>query len=154
MPPVRGNAEATSAKVSAPQSARMPPTTHTAINAVGVGSRFAIAAGERKMPEPMVVPTTTTSASTRPIRRGSASDRGDSRKETDLSTGVPEENRLVLAPAPGRHPTQHRGQSLGAVCVVDEEPLGARRQALSRAREVGGNTVALPHEFVRHHEPG
>src|SRR5579862_3130503 len=143
MPPVRGNADATSANVRAPHNARMPPTTQTAMNAVGDGNRFAIDAGERKMPEPIVVPTTTTRASKRPIRRGS-----DSRKEADLSTCVPEENGLLLTPPPSRHPTEHGGKSLRRIRIVDEQAFGARSHALGRAREVRGNAVALAHILV------
>src|SRR5581483_4089771 len=148
MPPVRGNADATSASVSAPHNARMPPATHTAINAVGVGSRFAIAAGERKMPQPTAVPTTTTSASNSPMRRGS-----DSRKETNLSAGVPEQKRLLLTPPASRHRAEHRGESFRRIRIVDEEALGPRGRALGRAREIRRNTVSLPDELVAHHEP-
>src|SRR5262252_4371416 len=74
MPPVSGNAPATSARVSAPQSATTPPATHTPNKGRGPGSRFAIPAGVRKMPEPMVMPMTTATALQRPSCRGSVPD--------------------------------------------------------------------------------
>src|SRR5580765_1398539 len=70
MPPVYGSAPATSASVSAPQSARTPPMTHTIASGSGPGSLSAIEAGDLKMPEPMVVPMTTATALQRPRRLG------------------------------------------------------------------------------------
>ena len=54
IPPVAGNSPDSSARVSAPQSAKSPPATHTAMRGSGPGSLSAIPAGERKIPEPMV----------------------------------------------------------------------------------------------------
>src|SRR3954471_22544777 len=72
MAPVWGNAPATSASASAPQSAGAPPTTQTVSRGSGPGKRVAILAGDRKMPEPIVVPMTTATALHKPRRRGSA----------------------------------------------------------------------------------
>ena len=72
MPPVCGNAPAISASVNAPHMANAPPTIHTESNGNGPGNRFVILAGDRKIPEPMVVPMTTAMALQRPSRRGSA----------------------------------------------------------------------------------
>src|SRR6188508_131347 len=73
MPPVFGYELATSASASAPHIARMPPTTQTASIAPGPGNRFAIPAGERKISDPIVIPTTMVTALQRPRRLGSAS---------------------------------------------------------------------------------
>src|SRR5689334_7752708 len=70
MPPVFGNVLATSASASAPHMASKPPTTQTDSIAPGPGSRFAIPAGDRKIPDPIVMPTTTVIAPNRPRRRG------------------------------------------------------------------------------------
>src|SRR6185503_13518510 len=73
MPPVFGYELATSASDSAPHIARMPPTTQTASIAPGPGKRFAMPAGERKIPDPIVIPMTMVTALQRPRRLGSAS---------------------------------------------------------------------------------
>ena len=65
-------APASSAKVRAPQSAKMPPVAQTARRGNGPGSLSAIPAGDRKMPEPIVVPTRTAIALHRPNRRGNS----------------------------------------------------------------------------------
>ena len=70
MPPVFGNVLATSARASAPHIASRPPTTQTASMAPGPGSLLAIPAGDRNIPDPMVMPTTTVIAPNRPRRRG------------------------------------------------------------------------------------
>src|SRR5215831_10681852 len=79
MPPVSGNAPATSASVRAPQSATTPPAIHTLKSGNGPGSRFAMPAGVRKIPEPIVMPMTTATALQRPSCRGSVPgvERGD-----------------------------------------------------------------------------
>ena len=69
MPPVSGSALATSASVSAPQSAKIPPAAHTASIGRGPGSLSAMPAGERKIPEPIVEPMTTATALQKPMRR-------------------------------------------------------------------------------------
>ena len=84
MPPVCGKAPAISANVRAPQSASAPPTTHTESSGTGPGSRSVMLAGERKMPEPIVVPMTTATALQSPNRRGSA-DGGSTVVESRMS---------------------------------------------------------------------
>ena len=76
MPPVSGNAPATSANVSAPHIATMPPAIQTVNTAAGPGRRFVTPAGVRKIPEPMVMPMTTAMQLQRPSFRGSSSDSG------------------------------------------------------------------------------
>src|SRR5579863_1796482 len=71
-PPVSGKAPAISASVSAPQRANSPPIAHTASMGPGPGNRVAIPAGERKIPDPIVEPTSTATALHRPSRRTSA----------------------------------------------------------------------------------
>src|SRR6266536_2398078 len=72
-PPDRGNSAASSAYVSAPHNASRPPSTHTPNIGSGAGTRSAMIAGVRKMPPPMVEPTSTATALHRPSRRGSRS---------------------------------------------------------------------------------
>src|SRR5215207_6848899 len=74
MPPVFGRALATSASESAPHIASIPPTTHTASMAPGPGNLFAMPAGDRKIPDPMVIPTTIETALHSPRRLGSPLD--------------------------------------------------------------------------------
>src|SRR2546423_11114126 len=69
-PPERGSIAASSAYVSAPHSASSPPSTHTTSMSTGSGTRPAITAGVRKIPPPMVEPTSTATALHRPSRRG------------------------------------------------------------------------------------
>src|SRR6476469_8074234 len=90
-PPVRGNAPATSASVSAPQRTKIPPVTQMARSGSGPGSLSAMPAGERKIPEPMVEPTRTAMALHIPSRRGSA----DARE--NVESGVGDEEELVSA---------------------------------------------------------
>ena len=77
MPPVSGNAPATSASVSAPHSATIPPAIQTPNSGSGPGNRFVTLAGVRKIPEPIVMPTTTAMALHRPSRRGSSTGAAD-----------------------------------------------------------------------------
>ena len=60
-----------SAKARAPQSTMSPPTTQTASMSVGSGTRVAMLAGVRKMPPPIVMPTTRPTELQRPSRRTS-----------------------------------------------------------------------------------
>ena len=69
MPPVCGRALATSASVSAPQRAKIPPATQDMSIGTGPGSLSAMPAGDRKIPEPTVEPMTTAMALQRPMRR-------------------------------------------------------------------------------------
>src|SRR6476469_8580260 len=69
IPPVAGSSPDSSASVSAPHSANSPPATHTDISGSGPGSLAAMPAGERKIPEPIVDPTSTATALQRPSCR-------------------------------------------------------------------------------------
>src|SRR2546430_2082475 len=73
MPPERGNSAASSAYVSAPHSVTAPPSTQLSRNSGTSSTRCAIAAGVRKMPLPIVEPTSTATALHRPRRRISRS---------------------------------------------------------------------------------
>ena len=73
MPPVSGSAAAISASDRAPHSVTMPPATHRAIISPGFGTFCAIPAGERKMPDPIVMPTTSATELHNPSVRGSLS---------------------------------------------------------------------------------
>src|SRR5438094_7066549 len=48
----------------------MPPTTQSAIISSGLGTFWAIPAGDRKMPEPIVMPITSATELQSPSRRG------------------------------------------------------------------------------------
>jgi hypothetical protein len=74
--PERGSAAASSATVSAPVSAMVPPSTHASITAPGTPRIPAVPAGTRKMPLPMVMPTNTAPALHNPSRRCSRSPQG------------------------------------------------------------------------------
>src|ERR1700689_2966513 len=71
-PPVSGKAPAISASVSAPHSANRPPIAQTASMGPGPGNRAAMPAGDRKIPDPMVDPTSTATALQSPSRRNRA----------------------------------------------------------------------------------
>src|SRR5688500_4284811 len=71
-PPLRGTAAASSATVSAPHSANTPPATHTSMIPVTLGTRSAIAAGDRNVPDAMTEPTGIAIADQRPMVRGSS----------------------------------------------------------------------------------
>src|SRR5215211_7327287 len=79
MPPVAGSSPESSASVSAPHSANSPPATHTDMSGSGPGSLSAMPAGERKIPEPIVEPTSTATALQRPswrVRDGAGASAG------------------------------------------------------------------------------
>src|SRR5207237_6071444 len=89
-PPERGNIAASSAYVSAPHSASSPPRTQTKSMSAGSGTRPAITAGVRKMPPPMVEPTSTATALQSPSRRGRRSpQRSVSGGSGDVGMGAP-----------------------------------------------------------------
>src|SRR5678816_1759466 len=69
IPPVAGSSPDSSASVSAPHRANNPPATHTAMSGSGPGSLSVTPAGERKIPEPIVDPTSTATALQRPSWR-------------------------------------------------------------------------------------
>src|SRR6266699_2427205 len=68
-PPERGNAAASSEYVSAPHSTTTAPTTQASRKSGTSSTRCATPAGVRKMPLPMVEPTSTATALHRPRRR-------------------------------------------------------------------------------------
>src|SRR6267143_4093429 len=72
-PPERGNAAASSEYVSAPHSTTIAPTTQARRNNGTSSMRCATLAGVRKMPLPIVEPTSTATALHRPSRRISRS---------------------------------------------------------------------------------
>src|SRR5207249_9013491 len=88
MPPERGNSAASSAYVSAPHSVTAPPSTQLRRNSGTSSTRCAIAAGVRKMPLPIVEPTSTATALHRPSRRLSRSpQRSTATGGTDIGFG-------------------------------------------------------------------
>src|SRR5579863_8943279 len=70
MPPERGKAPASSAIVSAPQSATIPPNTQHRMIIAGACSCAATVAGTRKIPLPIVMPTDTPTVCIRLTERG------------------------------------------------------------------------------------
>src|SRR6266545_6800646 len=72
-PPERGNAAASSEYVSAPHSTTTPPTIQARRKSGTSSMRCATPAGVRKMPLPIVEPTSTATALHRPSRRESRS---------------------------------------------------------------------------------
>jgi len=66
--------------VSAPHSVTAPPSTQLSRNSGTSSTRWAIVAGVRKIPLPMVEPMTTATALHRPSRRGSRSPSGRAAK--------------------------------------------------------------------------
>lgn len=61
--PVPGYIDPSSAKDRAPNSVRSPPSTHTHSTGPSESTWAAMELGSRKIPEPMIVPTTTAHAS-------------------------------------------------------------------------------------------
>jgi len=76
------------------------PKIHTPNIGSGAGTRSAMIAGVRKMPPPMVEPTSTATALHRPSRRGS---RSPQRSAAGQEGG--HERRIYCASAPSRRPT-------------------------------------------------
>src|SRR5882672_1151983 len=77
-PPLRGNADASSAVTSAPVSVSRPATSHAASTPPADGTLAVITEGCTKMDAPMIVPTTIAAAGTRPMdRRNSGGLMGD-----------------------------------------------------------------------------
>ena len=70
MPPVSGSAAAISARERAPHNVMAPPATHRPIITKGLGAWREIPAGDRKIPEPMVMPTTSATELHSPSVRG------------------------------------------------------------------------------------
>src|SRR5881396_1978390 len=101
-PPERGNSAASSAYVRAPHNASNPPSTHTPNIGSGVGTRSAMTAGVRKIPPPMVDPTSTATALQKPRRRGS---RSPQRSVAGTRGDVDMRGRIYCASARWRQPT-------------------------------------------------
>src|SRR5690242_21107490 len=74
-PPALGKADASSAAISAPSSVRTPETIHTAYTALNDGTVPVITDGCTKIEAPMMMPTTSAVASTRPSARVSMGSR-------------------------------------------------------------------------------
>src|ERR1041384_1471200 len=72
MPPWPGTAMLSSANTSAPSTASTPPMLQAAITSPGVSTCFATLCGVKKMPTPMMPPTTTQPMS-KALRRGGGS---------------------------------------------------------------------------------
>src|SRR5437867_13100480 len=68
-PPVRGNAEVSSAQMLAPNQVSAPATTHTSSMPPKVGNARLTSDGCTKIDEPTIVPTTIAVAWMRPIDR-------------------------------------------------------------------------------------
>src|SRR5437588_3557078 len=148
-PPERGNIAASSAYVSAPHSASSPPNTHTSSISTGSGTRPAITAGVRKMPPPMVEPTSTATALQKPRRRGRRSpQRSVIGGSGDVGMGAPnihfrthdatlDATRLARRDLhlPPHHPRRHRphhrfwSRVRGALAAVQRQAASATRPA-------------------------
>src|SRR5437763_5709563 len=68
-PPVRGKAAASRAQISAPKSVSTPQTSHTANIPRTSGTSRVISEGCTKIDAPMMIPTTSAVARTKPIER-------------------------------------------------------------------------------------
>src|SRR5688572_5656574 len=71
-PPATGRIRPSSANVIAPSNAITPPTPHAIIAPLALPVTRATSRGLKKMPTPMIAPTTTQVASHRPSTRGRA----------------------------------------------------------------------------------
>ena len=71
-PPLLGNRTPSSAAARPPARLRIPPTVHAAIMSAADGRCSATEAGARKIPEPMIRPTTRARASHIPMTRRSS----------------------------------------------------------------------------------
>ncbi len=74
-PPAFGNADASSAAISAPNSVNTPATNQTAYTADSLGTEAVIADGWTKIDAPMMMPTTSAVACVRPRERLSVTPR-------------------------------------------------------------------------------
>src|SRR5438128_473176 len=168
MPPERGNSAASSAYVSAPHSVTTPPSTQLSRNSGTSSTRCAIDAGVRKMPLPIVEPTTTATALHRPRRRGSRSPQRSSGaaevgREADMRSGNihfgPHDATLRAARMgrrrlhlPAHHPRRHRADHR----VRDglRRPLAAvQRTPAPPARPPHADRVRAPTRGCARHDP-
>ena len=76
MPPIRGNFAGQLGVGQGPADRDSPPITHARRRGPGSCICWATSAGTRKIPLPIVDPTTTATALQRPNRRGSRSPQG------------------------------------------------------------------------------
>src|SRR5689334_8418861 len=104
-PPERGKAAASSEYVSAPHNTTTAPTTQASRNRGTSSMRCATLAGVRKMPLPMVEPTSTATALHRPRRRVNRSpQRSGDIKGADIAFA----NYTLTGVAPGAY-SRHAG---------------------------------------------
>src|SRR6266566_5136656 len=150
MPPERGNSAASSAYVSAPHSVTAPPSTQLSKNSGTSSTRWAIVAGVRKIPLPIVEPITTATALHRPSRRGRRSPQRSSGEEVDMGATIyavsayfPRHDPLVHAARLERgrlhlsahHPRRHRPDHRlrdgvrGSLAAVQRQVAPAARSA-------------------------
>src|SRR5438093_456311 len=168
MPPVRSNSAANYAYVRAPHSVTTPPSTQLSRNRGTSSTRCAIDAGVRKMPLPIVEPTTTATALHRPRRRGSRSPQRSSGaaevgREADMRSGNihfgPHDATLRAARMgrrrlhlPAHHPRRHRADQR----VRDglRRPLAAvQRAPAPPARPPHADRVRAPTRGCARHDP-
>src|SRR5581483_7468937 len=111
-PPERGNSVPISAYVIAPQSTNAPPKPHARSMSPGVGSCCATPRGPRKMPTPIMEPTTTLAAARSPRSRRSP------------AIGAPEPPRATRPLRPRQAPETHLSRiQLGCPMVFDGRAL-------------------------------
>src|SRR5437870_2711162 len=139
LPPARGWRVVSSAKQSAPRSARPAPSTHATKVSAGRPSRAATRPGVRKMPDPTVIPTTMARPSTSrrdflssviKTRECAEKNEGAQRAEAGQGPVGPTRNR----PTPhgeGRSPVEPATPSRTA--VADRSGRPAQRSGLGRA---------------------
>src|SRR5438445_2321888 len=168
MPPERGNSAASSAYVSAPHSVTAPPSTQLRRNSGTSSTRCAIAAGVRKMPLPIVEPTTTATALRRPRRRGSRAPQrsggaAEVGREADRRSGnihvEPHDATLRAARLgrrrlhlPPQHPRRHRADH--GVGDGLRRPLAAvQRAPAPPARPPHADRVRAPTGGCARHDP-
>src|SRR3989441_2507916 len=163
MPPERGNSAASSAYVSAPHSVTAPPSTQLSRNSGTSSTRCAIAAGVRKMPLPIVEPTTMATALHRPRRRGSRSPQRSSGVGVDMRPHNihfgPHDATLRAARLgrrrlhlPPHHPRRHRADH--GVGDGLRRPLAAvQRAPAPPARPPHADRVRAPTGGCARHDP-
>src|SRR6266545_2642318 len=122
-PPERGNAAASSEYVSAPHSTTTAPTTQARRKSGTSSIRCATLAGVRKMPLPIVEPTSTATALHKPRRRTSRS------LETAHAEGSESISSRPLQPCPRHIPVAIRNAGTRALQPLDESgDIGTRRE--------------------------
>src|SRR6185503_4215929 len=113
-PPVCGSAPASSARVKAPQSVKKPPSAQSNRYKPSSGTLAAMPAGERKIPVPMVEPTSTAIALTNPRLLGSVRPRPVSAADASLfSVAVSTSSAEII------DQSSNRQGGHGFACVID-----------------------------------